>query len=436
MMRDMGSFTYKAELFQMGTRGGPRKLLADCVDGHGVAHVFAMTTIGEEGSLIFNNEAKRRLFSFILKDTITHPYISSPAFVQLRDSKSVVIHPYSAMGSLRDLIYSSADWKKKKITPKSKHSDKYNFAAGGKPLDVPIIAKLGRQILEALFYLYLHGFPYPHLHTGNVLINEHGMAQLSDLENSLLCLDPKHIREIRKAHSSDIDIAPEVIGFGHVLFEMALGREKGDRSLKDVKASCPPQVYSILESILEPANVDSAASLKSLLRLPFFQEVTLDVTVHQTVLTEKWDDRVRTLLKTVRASTTKICTPVVQPLARATSAIRLSDGVSTSLSTPHAATTGLNKSRGTTSSSSSTSSANLTKKPSTRTVAKSSVSSSSSSSSSSVPAPPPPPPAGAPSPPPPPPPSMAKMPAPQEGRDNLMAAIRAAGGLKAVKKTD
>lgn len=432
MMRDMVNFAYKAELFQMGTRGGPRKLLADCVDSQGASNVLAMTSISEEGSLIFNNEAKRRLFSFILKDTITHPYILSPAFVQLRDSKSVVIQPYFGMGSLRDLIYASPDWKKRKITPKSKHLDKYTIANGGKALDLPVIAKLGRQILEALFYLYVHGFPYPHLHTGNVLINEHGFAQLSDLENSLLCIDPKHIREIRKAHTVDIDIAPEVVSFGHVLFEMALGREKGDRSLKDVKAACPPQIYPILESILEPSNVDSAASLKSLLRLPFFQEVTLEVTVHQTVLTEKWDDRIRALLKIVRTSIVKICTPPVQPLARAKGDIRLSDGVSTSLSTPHASTSGVSKSRLNTSTSSSSSSSTLAKKPSTRTVAKPSTSS--SPSSSSAPSPPPPPPAGAPSPPPPPPPSMAKMPPPQVGRDGLMAAIRAAGGLKAVGK--
>lgn len=433
MMRDMSNFAYKAELFQMGTRGGPRKLLADCVDAQGTHHVFAMTSIAEEGSLIFNSEAKRRLFSFILKDTITHPYISSPAFVQLRDAKSVVIHPFFPMGSVRDLIYASPDWKKRKVTVKSKHLDKYTIANGGKPLDLPVIAKLGRQILEALFYLYVHGFPYPHLHAGNVLINEHGMAQLTDLENSLLCLDPKNIREIRKAHATDIDIAPEVVSFGHLLYEMALGREKGDRNLKDSKAACPPQVYPILESILEPSNVDSAASLKSLLRLPFFQEVTLEVTIHQTVLTEKWDDRVRALLKIVRVASTKICTPIVQPLARTKNDIRLSDNVSTSLSTPHASTTGHSKPRLNTSTS-STSSANLVKKPSTRTVA-TGKSSTSSASSSSAPSPPPPPPpsGGAPSPPPPPPPSMAKMPPPQDGRNNLMAAIRAAGGLKAVQ---
>lgn len=446
MMRDMTHFTYKAELFQMGTRGGPRKLLADCVDGSGVNHVMAMTTISEEGSAIFKEESKRRLFSFILKDTITHPYICASSFVQLRDAKSVVINPYHSIGSLRDLIYSSADWKKKKITPKSKHVDKYNTAPGaGKPLDVTVIAKLGRQILEALFYLYLHGFPYPHLHSGNILINEHGMAQLSDLENSLLCLDPKLNREIRKLASSyKFDMAPEVIAFGHVLYEMALGHEKLDRSLKDVKQTCPAEIFPILESILEPTNIEAAATLKSLLRLPFFQEVTLEVTVHQTVLTEKWDERVRSLLKAVRATTAKICSPPVTPLLRsANSGIRLSDGVSTSHTTPSAASisSGLGKSRGssssTSASSSSSSSASLAKKQSSRNVSKSSGSSSASisSASSSVPAPPPPPPAGAPSPPPPPPPSMAKaMPAPQAGRDNLMAAIRAAGGLKSIQK--
>jgi PX domain-containing protein kinase-like protein len=399
-----------------------------------------MTTITDDGAAIFKEESKRRLFSFIIKDTITHPYICAPVYAQLRDSKSVVITPFQTLGSLRDLIYITPEMKKKKITPKSKHFEKYHGANGGKPLDVSLIAKYGRQILEALFYLYLHGFSYPHLHTGNVLITENDHAQLTDLENSLLCLDPKLNREIKKLLVTNADMAPEVICFGHVLYEMAMGHEKGDRMLKEAKAKCPESLFPILESILEPPAPDSAATLKSLLRLPFFQEVTLDVTVHQVVLTEKWDDRARAILKLVRAANTKITTPPVQPLLRSsTSAIKLSSGSSASLNAPttthsKSSKTASSSSSASSSASSSNSSSSVARKPSSRTIAKSSTSSGTSSTAASTTAPKAPPPPSAPSPPPPPPPSMAKMPAPQNGRDNLMAAIRAAGGLKAVQK--
>lgn len=38
-------------------------------------------------------------------------------------------------------------------------------------MPVHLIKRLGKQVLDALFYLYVHGFPFPHLHAGNVLIN-------------------------------------------------------------------------------------------------------------------------------------------------------------------------------------------------------------------------------------------------------------------------
>lgn len=443
MMRDMSHFSYKAELFQMGTRGGPRKLLADARDDHGGSHIFSLINNSEEGAAIFTNETKRRLFGSILKDTITHPYISSPEFAQLRDTKAVVLTPYLPTGSLRDLIYITPEAKKKgKITPKSKHTDKY--PTQGVPLDSAKIAKYGRQILEALFYLYLHGFPYPHLHSGNVFITENDHAQLTDLENSLLVLDPKYHREIKRLLAQYPEMAPEVISFGLLLFEMTLGHEKGDRTMKDVKAKCPLDIHTILEAVLEPTCEEAVLTLKSLLRMPFFQDVTLDVTVHQVVLTEKWEDKARACLKLVRASTAKILTPPSQPALRSSnSGINLASSAggaasqSTSQSKSHSRTS---SSSGSSSSSTST----LARKPSKPAVAASSSSSSGMTKSSSsntinrASSPPPPaPPAGvpAPPPPPPPPPSMAKsMPTPQNGRDNLMASIRAAGGLKAVQK--
>ena len=48
----------------------------------------------------------------------------------------------------------------------------YKYKSGGRALGAKEIALYGRQVLEALSYLEHIGFPYPHLHSGNVILND------------------------------------------------------------------------------------------------------------------------------------------------------------------------------------------------------------------------------------------------------------------------
>ena len=77
------------------------------------------------------------------------------------------------------------------------------------------------DFFQGLLFFRIQGYPYFHLHAGNVLVSN-GMCQLSDYENGLLSLEPYH-RRIITALAPKVD--PDVVCFACVLWEMVTGYE-------------------------------------------------------------------------------------------------------------------------------------------------------------------------------------------------------------------
>lgn len=66
---------------------------------------------------------------------------------------------------------------------------------------------------------------------------------MSEIENNLLGLEPQYIAQIR----ANTHLTPEVVCFGHVLYEMTVGQpfSGAEADLTGVKGVCPPEVYEV-----------------------------------------------------------------------------------------------------------------------------------------------------------------------------------------------
>jgi PX domain-containing protein kinase-like protein len=181
----------------------------------------------------------------------------------------VLYKEFFSKGSLKDLIYHSS--------PQDTYTQKYRK---GFPLSEKKIASYGRQILDGLYYLESAGYPYYHLHTGNVLIDGN-FARLSDIENSLLNLERFHEKIFVEFARNELDsiqyVNFNVVCFGCILYEMALGKEMN--SVKDIDyypAASSEAVKRVLVAIFRDSlrtAIPIVPSVTDLLRLPFFADV-------------------------------------------------------------------------------------------------------------------------------------------------------------------
>lgn len=317
LLRDMDDYFFKSMLHEFGRRGAFHKSYAEVNDTNNQSYIFCSIQANEDFVQIFKTENKKKQIKSILCNTITHPFINNPCFSEFRDNKLVSIRQLFPMGSIKDKIYNKylISAKNKSDAIKQSYVDKYETVIGT-PLSKENIAYYGRQILEALYYLYLHYFPFPHLHPGNVYIGENDIVQLTDLENTLTGLEPYYIKSIHSFISKGFKIQPEVVCFGNLLFEMAMGYPKVDCDIQSIQNKCDSAIFDILKSIFEPDDKENVPTIKSLLRNKFFKDVQLLITVHDIVLKEKWDDEDTTLLKQVRSLTNKVLTPIVRQVSK------------------------------------------------------------------------------------------------------------------------
>eukprot|EP00029_Vermamoeba_vermiformis_P010356 TRINITY_DN5403_c0_g1_i1.p1 TRINITY_DN5403_c0_g1~~TRINITY_DN5403_c0_g1_i1.p1 ORF type:complete len:367 (-),score=62.79 TRINITY_DN5403_c0_g1_i1:24-1124(-) len=176
---------------------------------------------------------------------------------------------FFSKGSLKDLVYHSS--------PQDTYTQKYRK---GYPLSEKKIASYGRQILDGLYYLESVGYPYYHLHAGNVLVDGN-FARLSDVENSLLNLERYHEKIFVEFARNELDsiqyVNFNVVCFGCILYELALGKEMN--SVKDLDyypATSSEAVKRVLVAIFKDSlrtAIPIVPSVTDLLRLPFFADV-------------------------------------------------------------------------------------------------------------------------------------------------------------------
>nr|XP_022297327.1 PX domain-containing protein kinase-like protein isoform X2 [Crassostrea virginica] len=352
-----------------------------------------------------------------LLPTIQHPNISPVVFSTTTESGGLAIRAFQEKGTLRDAVC--------KCKPKNHFLKKYANPKSCTTLDLNAVKIVGKQILEALKFLHEKGLPYGHLHAGNVIMDG-GNCRLLDLENWLLGL-PSYYRafftQFKKINTCELI---DVYCFGQLLYEMAYGRQLFAPTCDSFPPNSPPEIRSVLESILSPeACKGGLPSVENLLSHPFFSGVSLPPS-DKPVL--KIPSKLKEAIKNAKEQMEKRLKEeqkIINQLKRLSKAKEFHMSEEEKKKRRKSKKKALQENGDISGESSSS-------KPSEPTKTSDS-SSTQSSKSSSVPAappppapaaPPPPPAPGAPPPPAPPPPAKAApAPAPQEGRAALLGSI-------------
>jgi len=170
-----------------------------------------------------------------------HPFVLPISHVDLLKEQNnvVMMQQLSAKGSLKDKIYKAnpiMPWRKKYMTT-------------GRPLPMDKIVLYGRQILEGMLFLKKKQIPYRNLHSGNVILDG-DRCRITGFENPLLGYTPKLIHRAGKAlgpkDKDPLGNSFDIVCFGHLLFEMALGYEL-TKTRPDVEQLVGKCAYELVE---------------------------------------------------------------------------------------------------------------------------------------------------------------------------------------------
>eukprot|EP01096_Ripella_sp_DP13-Kostka_P006590 TRINITY_DN2377_c0_g1_i1.p1 TRINITY_DN2377_c0_g1~~TRINITY_DN2377_c0_g1_i1.p1 ORF type:complete len:272 (-),score=84.63 TRINITY_DN2377_c0_g1_i1:239-1054(-) len=144
--------------------------------------LMSMSSKAEESKLPVNVTSIRNDICDLLmnlKHSLIYP-TRHAEFLQGRELL-VIFRDLNSNGSLRDIIYDV----KPTLPTQEKYRPKKN-----RPFKPQKIALYGRQIITALIYLKNLGFPFGHLHSGNVIVKK-DRCMLTDYENGLLGKKPQ-----------------------------------------------------------------------------------------------------------------------------------------------------------------------------------------------------------------------------------------------------
>ena len=156
-------YNFQQALTDIGHRDPQEKFFAELsqpTKGKGASHdVVIMMKFAPLGDFLSS-----KFFTFVL-GKLNHPFLAVPSQLEVLPEprlKVIVIRPLFRNGSLRDFIH--------KCSPEQPSSQKYSKE--GVPLSLEEISLFGCQILEALLFLQQIRFPFPHLHCGNILVQD------------------------------------------------------------------------------------------------------------------------------------------------------------------------------------------------------------------------------------------------------------------------
>eukprot|EP00824_Muranothrix_gubernata_P025848 TRINITY_DN8660_c0_g1_i1.p1 TRINITY_DN8660_c0_g1~~TRINITY_DN8660_c0_g1_i1.p1 ORF type:complete len:540 (+),score=96.02 TRINITY_DN8660_c0_g1_i1:65-1684(+) len=274
-LRSSVHYTFVRAVHRVGSRPNKHYVIVRHIyEGERILEVLPK---GPTCSIAFGAEASNKTFRGLLL-SLKHPFLYPVEDAQLYGEKNMalVFRRWQGKGSLRDYIC--------RATPKDLYTKKY--VTGDRIQDAKI-ARFGRQILEALKFLKKRGFPMPHLHTANVIMDK-GMCKLTDIENSLLCLPPLYQDKLRP-YSERADM--EVVCFGFVLYEMAVGQEADTSPPSYYPPTMPRPIRAILENIfLSPEG--SRVTVEDLLADPFFKRTDVEIRKEKIRLDSRMKDMI------------------------------------------------------------------------------------------------------------------------------------------------
>jgi PX domain-containing protein kinase-like protein len=222
--------------------------------------------------------------------SLQHPNIVTAESVWYSSNGLLVIRPFEPRGSLRDLLYGSSplgNWVKKYCLPSTR------------PVPPRDIASYGRQILEGLKYLNDKGFFLGHVHLGNVLVDANNNCQLTELENSLMgqpSIYRPYMVKTKKVRSTELQA---VYSFGHLLYELCVGRPLGAAYMETDPSAASPALLEILCQLLTQEKVkEGLPSLSTLIEADFFKKAWYSPGTEKPVL--KVGSKLREVLKNAR----------------------------------------------------------------------------------------------------------------------------------------
>eukprot|EP00026_Physarum_polycephalum_P002131 Phypoly_transcript_02135.p1 GENE.Phypoly_transcript_02135~~Phypoly_transcript_02135.p1 ORF type:complete len:521 (-),score=100.45 Phypoly_transcript_02135:508-2070(-) len=253
-------------------------------------YLMQMTRKQDKWPIPLATETNRSTFNKLIRSLEGHPNVSVPVNSDYMIEKdiAVAIRPYYTKGSLKDFIH--------KARPQQKYTEKYksNYA-----LNPKLIGKYGRQILEGLTFLKFQGFPYYHLHSGNVLVDDNSCC-LSEVENVLVGCVP-YLASFMKPLMDKVD--PDVVCFGCVLYEMAVGYELEtvESYQLGLPTTCPEDIKKVLDAIFNPW-FGTPPTIEELLKMSLFADVKLKkVDYQRTQYTTKEKDMLASVQKCIVA---------------------------------------------------------------------------------------------------------------------------------------
>ncbi|CAF1005322.1 unnamed protein product [Rotaria sordida] len=199
--------------------------------------------------------------------SILHPLIAPIEEVYANESGTLTICPFYNRGSLKDYIHRTKPangvyWKR------------YGPTSTLRQCDLHQIKILGRQILEALYFLYENNLVYGHLHSGNILFDfeQSQSIKLLDITNVITGVSSKyrrHYSNLKYIHTFE---QCDIYAFGRLLYELSTGEECPLTLYTEFPSIIPFPVQEILSKIFISSG--NLPTIEQLLNEPFFQ-VTL-----------------------------------------------------------------------------------------------------------------------------------------------------------------
>eukprot|EP00698_Gefionella_okellyi_P005439 TRINITY_DN14984_c0_g1_i1.p1 TRINITY_DN14984_c0_g1~~TRINITY_DN14984_c0_g1_i1.p1 ORF type:complete len:553 (-),score=90.31 TRINITY_DN14984_c0_g1_i1:48-1706(-) len=286
-LRNVPLYQLQQPLLEIGSRGPPDKSFFLMRDQSRAEVIFEMININA-AVVPMNTSTAQRVTTQVLK-AMDHPFILPTKEVHFLEGKpkTIIVRDFCSKGSLRDQIYHE--------NPKTPWGAKYRKA--GSALSKAKIAKIGRQLLEALNYFKSKQYPMPHVHTGNIMMRDSGDIAVTDYENAILGLTPWY----RQYGIEGLD--PEVVCFGLVLYECGMGQPLDPRqSIESAggSAQCPVPIYEVLKKIFMPGK-GPAVTIESLLQLSIFQGESIKIDV-KFLSQPPFESKMNALLKRARTN--------------------------------------------------------------------------------------------------------------------------------------
>ncbi|KAH3767351.1 hypothetical protein Pelo_778 [Pelomyxa schiedti] len=292
----------------------------------------------------FSSEARRACMFTFLK-TLNHPNIAAIKDLKWHDHGSTlhIVRDYAKKGSVRDAIYNIPQNRRlneRHICQPSENHPSPPTTSTTKPFNESTLNSLrtiGYQVLEALIFLGGIGYPFPHLHPGNVLIFGNSYL-LTDIEASLGSRLPAYWQYLTPASVGANEKHREIVCFGLFLYEITTRTLPPPPSygtldlLSATSQSIPPEIRDILLSIfpqklLVPA-LPPAVTLSDIIQDPFFSSVSGSTPAPPDPKLEK---PIIALLSHLRDAHNKLFT-ALKPVEMAVDTVAVPDPLVTSLS--------------------------------------------------------------------------------------------------------